>query len=78
MTKRSEATTPREESIAVAFENVALCALAIAAQLRNPNGTAVIPKSCKDAGVDLGDLADGEASATFVVVAIETSVEESQ
>lgn len=73
--KPGSTAASRKESAAVAFENVALCAAAIAAQLRDPDSTALIPESCRVAGVDLGDLTDGEASAEFIVVAVAAAEE---
>lgn len=78
MSKKPEGVTPREESVAVALENVAICALTIAAQMRDPHHTAVIPDACRSAGIDLGDLTDGEASVSFVVVAVAASVDDAQ
>jgi len=78
MSKKPEVPTSRQESVAVAFENAAICALTIAAQIRDPNSTGVIPESCRAAGADLGDLTDGEASVSFVVVAVATQVDDAQ
>lgn len=78
MANKPEATAPHGESIAVALENASRCALAMAEQVRNPNSTAILDEMCRSAGVNLGDLTDGEASVSFVVVAVAAVVEETQ
>ena len=78
MTKKPEVPTSRQESVAVAFENAAICALTIAAQIRDPKNAGIIPESCRSAGADLGDLTDGEASVSFVVVAVAATVDDAQ
>lgn len=56
-----------KECLLATTSRVAVCALALAAQLRNEGG--VIPPECAEFKIDMGDPADGHAEITFRVPA---------
>ncbi len=61
-------TPPGKESLVAAALHGAACLTATARQLQGE--AVVIPDSCKEMGIDLGDSSDGVASLTLVVVAV--------